>query len=221
MFWEYSSWMLLMNKIVVIDERMSVSLRSRFLIQSFWFRDQCSFQDDLSFLVSLGFIQSKLIDPANLCLAVLAWDIPYHVSSCQHLSILDFGSNEVDYSAEEEGPSSCSCESSRHDLALVRQVSVTGSTRVYPGSSKILEEYPSHSETSNVVTSGLLWKQWFREIINTTKKDVRNSCSPFNVFFRETRVWSSLSGWFCTSRPMLSLLQWWYTWETTRMRTKS
>lgn len=59
------------------------------MLKAFALPHQRPLQDDTALLVALTFLCGKLIHPAQLAVAVLAADIPHHVSSSKHDSILD------------------------------------------------------------------------------------------------------------------------------------
>lgn len=59
------------------------------VLEAFALPHQRPLQDDTALLVALAFLGGKLIHPAELAVAVLAADVPHHVSSCQHDSVLN------------------------------------------------------------------------------------------------------------------------------------
>lgn len=60
----------------------------RGVLEAFALPHQSSLQDDTALLVALALLGGKLVHPAEFAVAVLAADIPHHVSSCQHDSVL-------------------------------------------------------------------------------------------------------------------------------------
>lgn len=60
------------------------------VLEAFALPHQCPLQDDTAFLVALALLCGKLIHPAQFAVAVLAADVPHHVSSREHDSVLDF-----------------------------------------------------------------------------------------------------------------------------------
>lgn len=57
--------------------------------------NQCPLQDDPALLVPLTVLSSKLIDPTQLAVAILAADVPHHVSAGEHHSVLHLTVLEV------------------------------------------------------------------------------------------------------------------------------
>lgn len=80
------------------------------LLKALALSDQCPLQDDPSFLVALAVLCGELVDPAQFAVAVLAADVPYHVSTGEHDPILHFTVLEVYYLVEEESPACGSSE---------------------------------------------------------------------------------------------------------------
>lgn len=58
------------------------------MLKAFALPHQRSLQDDTALLVTLTFLCSKLVHPAQFAVAVLAADVPHHVSPRQHHSVL-------------------------------------------------------------------------------------------------------------------------------------
>lgn len=58
------------------------------LFKALTLSDQCPLQDDTALLVPLAVLSSKLIDPAELTVAVLAADVSHHVPASEHHSVL-------------------------------------------------------------------------------------------------------------------------------------
>lgn len=79
------------------------------LLKALTLPDQCPLQDDTSLLVPLTVLSGKLVDPTQLAVAVLATDIPHHVSPGEHHSVLHLAILEVHHLVEEE---SSACGSS-------------------------------------------------------------------------------------------------------------
>lgn len=73
--------------------------------------NQRSLQDDATLLVPLTVLSSKFVDPTQLAVAVLAADIPHHVSAGEHHSVLHLAVLEVDHLIEKESSACGSCES--------------------------------------------------------------------------------------------------------------
>lgn len=73
------------------------------LLKALALSHQRPFQDDTTFLVALAVLSGKLVDPAQLAIAVLAADVSHHVSSSQHHSVLYLAVLQVDHLVEEEG----------------------------------------------------------------------------------------------------------------------
>ena len=58
------------------------------LLEAFALSDQGPLQDDPPLLVALAVLRGKLVDPAQLAVAVLAAHVPHHVPACEHDSVL-------------------------------------------------------------------------------------------------------------------------------------
>lgn len=58
------------------------------VLKAFALPHQRPLQDDAALLVALALLCGELVHPAQLAVAVLAADVPHHVSSCQHHSVL-------------------------------------------------------------------------------------------------------------------------------------
>lgn len=65
------------------------------LLKALALPNQRPLQDDTSLLVPLTVLGSKLVDPAQLAVAVLAADVPHHVSAGKHHSVLHLAVLEV------------------------------------------------------------------------------------------------------------------------------
>lgn len=59
------------------------------MLKAFALPHQRSLQDDPALLVTLTFLRGELVHPAQFAVAVLAADVPHHVSPCQHHSVLN------------------------------------------------------------------------------------------------------------------------------------
>lgn len=84
------------------------------LLKALTLSDQCPLQDDPPLLVALAVFGGKLVDPAQFAVAVLAADVPHHVSAREHDSILHLTVLEVYYLVEEES-SACGSSEPRGD----------------------------------------------------------------------------------------------------------
>lgn len=67
------------------------------LLKALTLSNQRPLQDDPSLFVPLTVLSSKLVDPAQLTVAVLAADVPHHVPSSKHYSVLHLTILEVHY----------------------------------------------------------------------------------------------------------------------------
>lgn len=65
------------------------------MFEAFALPHQRPLQDYSSLLVALAFLRGKLVHPAQLTVAVLAADVPHHVSPCQHDPVLDLAVLQV------------------------------------------------------------------------------------------------------------------------------
>jgi hypothetical protein len=74
---------------------------TRQLIEAFVFGDQSVFKDDSAFLIALALLRREFIHPPEFCLAVFAHDVAYHVSSCEHHTILNIAECKIDDFFEE------------------------------------------------------------------------------------------------------------------------
>ena len=54
------------------------------------FCDQSPLENHFALFVALVLFSCELIDPAELCVTVLAGDVPYHMSARKHHPVLDF-----------------------------------------------------------------------------------------------------------------------------------
>ena len=58
------------------------------MLEPFALPHQRPLQDDTALLVALAFLSGEFVHPAQLAVAVLAADVPHHVSAGQHDSVL-------------------------------------------------------------------------------------------------------------------------------------
>lgn len=65
------------------------------LLEALALPDQRPLQDDAPLFVALTVLRRKLVDPTQLAVAVLAADVPHHVSAGQHHSVLHLAVLEV------------------------------------------------------------------------------------------------------------------------------
>ena len=65
------------------------------LLKALALPNQRPLQDDPSLLVPLTVLSGKLVNPAQLAVAVLAADVPHHVSPREHHSVLHLAVLEV------------------------------------------------------------------------------------------------------------------------------
>lgn len=65
------------------------------MLKAFALPHQRPLQDDTALLVALAFLSGELVHPAQLAVAVLAADVPHHVSSGEHHSVLHLAVLEV------------------------------------------------------------------------------------------------------------------------------
>lgn len=62
----------------------------RNVLKAFALPHQRPLQDDAAFFIALALLCRKLVHPAQFAVAVLAADVPHHVSSGEHDAVLDF-----------------------------------------------------------------------------------------------------------------------------------
>lgn len=106
--------------------------------------NQCPLQDDTSLFIPLTILGSKLIDPTQFAVAVLAADVPHHVSAGKHHSVLDLAVLEVHHLIEEESSACGSSESCGDELRAISQDSVTVGTREEASSANVVQEDTPH-----------------------------------------------------------------------------
>ena len=127
----------------VVTSSTNSILVSPFL-KSIAFDDQRSLQDDPSFFVSLIVLCGKLIHPTQLLLAVLAENIPHHVSAGDHHTVLYLTVREVDYFIEEIRPPRWAGESCGYELWTVCEIGVAMSTGEQSAATHVIQEFPTH-----------------------------------------------------------------------------
>lgn len=84
---------------------MSISsgvVRGDMFFEALALPDECSLQDDAALLVALAVLGGKLIDPAQLAVAVLTADISNHVSARQHHAVLYLAVLQVHHLTDNE-----------------------------------------------------------------------------------------------------------------------
>ncbi|CAN8008529.1 unnamed protein product, partial [Ixodes pacificus] len=109
--------------------------------------DQGPLKDDAALLVALTLLRCKLVDPAQLGVAVLAGYVAHHVPARQHhppnVSLPPVV--EVDDFVEEERPPRGAREPGADELVAVCQHGVAAGAGEQPGAANVLQEYPAHS----------------------------------------------------------------------------
>ncbi len=73
---------------IILDTEVNSGVVRGNVLKAFAFPHQRPLQNDAALLVALALLGGKLVHPAQLTVAVLAADVPHHVSSCQHDSVL-------------------------------------------------------------------------------------------------------------------------------------
>lgn len=106
--------------------------------------DQRPLQDYTSLLVPLTVLCSKLVDPTELAVAVLAADVSHHMPAGKHHSVLHLAILQVHYLVEEESSACGSCETCGDKLGSVRQDGVTVGTGEEACSANVVQEDTSH-----------------------------------------------------------------------------
>lgn len=114
------------------------------VLEAFTLPHQRPLQDDPTLLIALAFLGGKLVHPAQLAIAVLAADIPHHVSSCQHDSVLHLTVLQIHNLVEEEGSAGGSSEACGDELSSVGQNGVTVGTGKEASPTNVIQEDSSH-----------------------------------------------------------------------------
>ena len=114
------------------------------LIDAVGFDDECPLEDDSGLFVPLRLLGGELVHPAQLGVAVLAVDVPDHVSAGEHDPVLDVAVVEVDHLVEEEGPARGPREAGGDEFASVGQESVALRARKEFSASDVLKVNPTH-----------------------------------------------------------------------------
>ena len=70
------------------------------LLEALALSHQRTLQDHAALLVALALLRGVLVDPAQLAVAVLTADVSYHVSSCEHQSVLHLSVLQVHHLGE-------------------------------------------------------------------------------------------------------------------------
>lgn len=116
------------------------------MLEAFTLPHQSSLQDDTALLVALTLLCGELIHPAEFAVAVLAADVPHHVSPCQHDSVLHLAVLQIHNLVEQESPASGSGEACGDEFSSVGQNGVTVGTREEASPTNVVQEDPSHFE---------------------------------------------------------------------------
>lgn len=115
------------------------------LLDAVALRDQGPLEDDAALLVALTLLCGKLVDPAQLGVAVLAGHIAYHVPARQHHSVLHLTVVEVDHFVEQERPPRGAREPGADELIAIGQHGVAAGAGKQPCAANVLQEYTAHS----------------------------------------------------------------------------
>lgn len=118
------------------------------MLEAFALPHQCPLQDNTAFLIALTFLGGKLVHPAQLAVAVFAADIPHHMSSCQHDSVLHLAVLQIHNLVEEEGSAGGSGEACGDELSSVGQNGVTVGTGKQASPTNVIQEDSSHRVSS-------------------------------------------------------------------------
>jgi len=106
--------------------------------------DQSPFEDDPSLLVPLVILGGKLVDPAQLGVAILARHVADHVAAGEHHSVLHLTVVQVDHFIEQKGPAGRSREAGTDQLRPIRQDRVATGAREQSRPSNVIEENATH-----------------------------------------------------------------------------
>ena len=114
------------------------------IIKAFTLSHQGALQDDTALLVSLVLLCRKFVYPSQLGLTVFAGDIPHHVPSCQHDTVLNLTVLQVGYLVEQKGSASGTGETSGDQLCTISEGDITTGTGKQARTSQVFEEYSAH-----------------------------------------------------------------------------
>lgn len=114
------------------------------MLEAFALPHQRPLQDHTALLVALTFLRGELVHPAQFAVAVLAANVPHHVSSCQHDSVLHLAVLQIHNLVEEKSSAGGSSEACGDELSSVGQNGVTVGTREEASSTNVIQEDPPH-----------------------------------------------------------------------------
>ena len=101
-----------------------------------------------SLLVPLTVLGRKLVDPAQLAVAVLAADVPHHVPAGERHSVLDLTVLQVHHLIEEERSACGSCETRGDELRAISQDGVAVGAGEEACSANVVQEDTPHCQIS-------------------------------------------------------------------------
>lgn len=114
------------------------------LFEAFALPHQGPLEDHSALLVALAVLGRKLIDPAQLTVAVLAADVSHHVSAGEHHPVLHLAVLEVHHLVEEEGSPCGSSEARGDELRAVGQDGITVGAGEETSAPDVVQEDSAH-----------------------------------------------------------------------------
>jgi len=105
---------------------------------------QGAFEDDAALFVALVLLGGKLVDPAELDVALFARHVAHHVAARQHHAVLHLAVAEIDDPVEEEGSSSGSSEARANEFVAVGEDRVTIGAREEAQTANVFQKDAPH-----------------------------------------------------------------------------
>lgn len=123
------------------------------MLKAFALPHQRPLQDDTALLVALALLRGELVHPAQLAVAVLTADVPHHVSSRQHDSVLDLAVLQIHHLVEQESSARGSGEACGDELGSVGQDGVTVGAGEEASPTDVIQEDTPHFTNRQVRTT--------------------------------------------------------------------
>lgn len=129
---------------VVTATKVNSGVVGGIAFEAFTLPHQRPLQNDAALLVALAFLVGELVHPAQLAVAVLAADVPHHVSSCQHDAVLHLAVLQIHNLVEQESSSGGPSEARGDEFSSVGQNGVTVCTSEEASPANVIQEDPPH-----------------------------------------------------------------------------